>query len=150
MEQASKYIVIQLKNEEYGVNVGHVRSIERLQKITSVPQAADFIKGIMNLRGEIIPIVDLKERLNMEDTEHTEHTRVLIVAVENVHVGLVVDMASEVIDIGPDVIEPASGLISHEYLMGVAKLEDRLLMLLNLKRILDFEEIGELKEVITA
>ena len=146
MEQGSKYILIQLKDEEYGVHVQQVRSIERLQDITKVPRTADFIKGIINLRGEVIPIIDLKERLNIGKTDNTDQTRCLIVPVHRIQVGFVVDSATDVIDIDDAEIDTVSEFIGHKYFTGIAKLEDRLLVLLNLEQILNLEEINELKE----
>lgn len=146
MEYVSKYIVFKLKDEEYGVNVEQIRSIERLQEITTVPHASDFIKGVINLRGEITPIIDLKERLNMGETDYTDQTRILIVIMNHIQVGLVVDAATDVIDIEDSVIDTVSKIFSHEYLKGIAKLDDRLLILLNLDNILNPEEISELSE----
>lgn len=150
MEQTSKYIVFQLKDGEYGVNVHQIQSIEQLQDVTEVPRTSSFIKGVINLRGEVTPIIDLKERLDMGETDVTDQTRVLIVVVNQLQVGLVVDSATNVIDINDAAIDSPSDFIRHQYLMGIAKLEDRLLMLLNLEHILNAEEISELTEVVEA
>ncbi|MGY3716928.1 chemotaxis protein CheW [Sutcliffiella cohnii] len=144
-----KVIVFQLAKEHYGVDLQQVRSIERMQAITPVPQTSAFIKGVMNLRGDITPIIDLKERLELGKTEYTEQTRVLIVQIETIQVGLIVDSATDVIDIDPSFIEPAPAMIggvTKEYLKGVAKLEDRLLVLLGLEQVLNQEEKSEMKK----
>jgi purine-binding chemotaxis protein CheW len=150
MEELFKVIVFQLKNEQYGVNIQQVRSIERLQNVTEVPRTADFIKGVINLRGEITPILDLKERLNVGETEYTDETRVLIVSINTIQVGLIVDSATDVINLNSATIDPPPkmiGGITEDFLTGVAKLEDNLLILLDLERVLNLNEINEIKEV---
>ncbi|MFD2044945.1 chemotaxis protein CheW [Ornithinibacillus salinisoli] len=151
MENYMKVIVFTLKEQRFGVNVQQVLSIEKLQEITKVPRTSDFIKGVINLRGETIPIIDLKERLHITETEMTNENRILIVNVEDVQVGLIVDSATDVIDIATELVEPAPKMIGgvHEvYLKGVAKLENELLILLDLEQIIDLEETTEVKEVV--
>lgn len=145
--QERKYIVFKLLDEEYGVEVQQVRSIERMQKITRVPQTPEFVKGIMNLRGVVTPVIDLKTRFGLGQETRTETTRIIIVAVDDMEVGLIVDAANDVIDIRQDAIEPPPevvGGIKAAYVDGVAKLEDRLLILLNLDKVLNSEEIMQL------
>ncbi|MCD8501531.1 MAG: chemotaxis protein CheW [Bacillaceae bacterium] len=143
-----KVIVFQLKDEEYGVEVEQVRSIERLQHITRVPRTPQFVKGVINLRGVVTPIIDLRNRFDLEVTEETESTRIIIVAVGKMEVGLVVDAANDVVDIPTSGIEPPPqvvGGVEADYLRGVAKLEKRLLILLNLDKVLNPKELDELK-----
>ncbi|WP_430790598.1 chemotaxis protein CheW [Virgibacillus flavescens] len=150
MEEQMKVIVFQLKDQQYGVGIEHVRSIERVADVTSVPGTSDFIKGVINLRGDITPIVDLKERLQIGVTEFTEDTRVLIVEVNNVQVGLIVDSASDVLDIDPTVVEDAPriiGGVNEAFIKGVAKLENRLLILLDFECVLNLDEINEVQAV---
>lgn len=111
MENDMKLIVFRIKNERYGVDLQQVRSIERLQTITMVPQTPNFIKGVINLRGEITPIIDLNERLNRVKTSLTDETRILIIQIENVQVGLIVDAATDVLDIDPSQVEPVLSMI---------------------------------------
>ncbi|MFZ3577036.1 chemotaxis protein CheW [Virgibacillus sp. DJP39] len=151
MEEFLKVIVFQLKEQQYGVDIQHVRSIERLNEVTKVPGTSEFIKGVINLRGDITPIVDLKERLQIGSTSITGETRVLIVDVNNVQVGLIVDSATDVIDIDPNVIEDAPkiiGGVNEAFISGVAKLESKLLILLDFECILNLEELNEIQEVI--
>jgi purine-binding chemotaxis protein CheW len=139
-----KVIVFSLVDEEYGVEVSQVRSIEKMQNITRVPRTPDFVKGVINLRGVVTPVIDLKTRFNLGAEEYTDSTRIIIVAVEDMEVGLIVDAANDVIDIPVNSIEqpPAVvGGIKASYLRGVAKLEDRLLIMLNLDKVLSNEEI---------
>ncbi|MEC5422672.1 chemotaxis protein CheW [Virgibacillus sp. C22-A2] len=145
-----KVIVFQLKDEEYAVSVQEVGSIERIQSITRVPQTDDFVKGVINLRGVVTPIIDLRVRFNIEETEFTESTRIIIVYLEEMEVGLIVDSANDVIDIPENAIEPAPeviGTVHVDYIEGVAKLDNRLLILLNLQKVLTRQEIAELKQV---
>ncbi|MFA8439428.1 chemotaxis protein CheW [Pueribacillus sp. YX66] len=150
MEQ-EKYIIFDLHEVEYGINVQYVLSIERIQEITEVPRTPKFVKGVINLRGEIIPIIDLKERLHLSETKYTDQTRVLIVAVDTIQVGLIVDAATDVMDIQHDDIESVSesiGDIDEECLVGVTKRNERLVVLLSLEHILQrdtFEESTSIK-----
>ncbi|MBO8170996.1 MAG: chemotaxis protein CheW [Bacillaceae bacterium] len=145
-----KAIVFRLQNEEYGVEVEQVKSIERLETITRVPKTPPFVKGVINLRGVVTPIIDLASRFNLPETEYTEETRVIIVNVGDIEVGLIVDAANDVIDIPVNAIEPPPevvGGVKAEYLRGVAKMENRLLILLNLNKVLSMEEIQQLEQL---
>ncbi|WCK54397.1 chemotaxis protein CheW [Aneurinibacillus sp. Ricciae_BoGa-3] len=145
-----KVIVFRLKEEEYGVEVHQVRSIERMESITRVPRTADFVKGVINLRGVVTPIVDLRGRFGLEETPYTESTRIIIVATGGLEIGLIVDAANDVIDIPVNAIAPPPevvGGIDAVYLRGVAKLEKRLLILLNLDNVLNKEELSVLAKL---
>lgn len=145
-----KVIVFQLKDEEYGIPVQQVQSIERMMHITRVPKVAKFVKGVMNLRGVVTPIIDLRKRFGIEEVEYTESTRIIIVGVGDLEVGLIVDAANDVIDIPEGAIEPPPevvGTVEVEYLNGVAKLDKRLLILLNLEKVLISDGIKDLKLV---
>ncbi|WP_139488966.1 chemotaxis protein CheW [Brevibacillus dissolubilis] len=142
-----KVIVFRLGEEEYGVEVNQVKSIEKLEHITRVPRTPRFVKGVINLRGVVTPIIDLRSRFNLTEATHTETTRVIIVAVGELEVGLIVDSANDVIDIPVNAIEPPPevvGGVEAAYLRGVAKLEKRLLILLNLDKVLNTDEIKQL------
>lgn len=146
----NKYIVFRLLDEEYGVEVNQVRSIERMQRITRVPRTPGFVKGVINLRGVVTPIIDLKIRFRLGTEQYTDDTRIIIVAVEDMEVGLIVDAANDVIDIGSDTIEPPPevvGGIKANYLEGIAKLEGRLLILLNLEKVLNADELMQVNEM---
>lgn len=147
-EQAEmlKVIVFSLLDEEYGIPVSQVRSIEKVQHITRVPRTAPFVKGVINLRGVVTPIIDLRTRFAMPETDYKDSTRIIIVATEDVEVGLIVDTANDVMDIPVDTIEPPPeivGSVEIEYLEGVAKLDKRLLILLNLDRVLNPDIVKE-------
>lgn len=145
MSEDMKVIVFQLENEEYGIPVQQVRSIEKVQHITRVPGTAPFIKGVINLRGVITPILDLRIRLGLAELGVNESTRIIIVSNEDMDVGFIVDAANDVLDLGEDTIEPAPdvvGSVQAEYIKGVAKLEKRLIVMIDLEEVLKVE-IGQ-------
>lgn len=143
-----KVIVFQLSDEEYGIPVEYVKSIEKVQHISRVPRTANFVKGVINLRGVVTPIIDLRTRFNLEEQEYTDSTRVIIVTFANMEVGLIVDAANDVIDISSDAIEPPPevvGSVEVDYIKGVAKVGKRLLILMNLDNVLNSEDLKENK-----
>lgn len=145
-----KVIVFRLKDEEYGVEVNQVKSIEKLEHITRVPRTPQFVKGVINLRGVVTPIIDLRNRFGLEESLYSESTRIIIVAVGELEVGLIVDAANDVIDIPVNAIEPPPevvGGVEAACLRGVAKLDKRLLILLNLDKVLSTEEIKQLDSI---
>lgn len=138
-----KVIVFQLQDEEYGIPVQQVRSIEKVEHITRVPRTAPFIKGVINLRGVVTPIIDLRKRFGLQELEDTENTRMIIVSKEDIEVGFIVDAANDVIDIHKDIIEPAPevvGSVEVEYIQGVAKLEKRLIVMIDLDEVLKTDQ----------
>lgn len=145
-----KVVVFRLKDEEYGVEVDQVKSIERMESITRVPNTPPFVKGVINLRGVVIPVINLRSRFQMEEEEYTDSTRIVIVHVNEMEVGLIVDAALDVLDVPLDAIEPPPevvGGVEAAYLRGMAKLEDRLLVLLNLDRVLSPEELKQVEQM---
>lgn len=145
-----KVIVFLLKDEAYGVPVDQVLSIEKLEKITRVPGTPSFIKGVINLRGVITPIIDLRNRFGFVDDSNTDNTRIIVVKVDEIEVGLIVDSANDVIDISSDQIEATPEIVNNvkaDYIRGVAKLESQLLILLNLDKVLNNQEINDIKTI---
>ncbi|GKU78647.1 chemotaxis protein CheW [Paenibacillus sp. L3-i20] len=151
MGEEVKVIVFALGSEEYGIEVDKVRTIERLSPITRVPKTASFIKGVINLRGIVVPVIDLRGRFNLTETASTENTRIIVVAVGDVEVGFIVDSANDVIDIDTDSIDSPPeivGGIKAKYLRGIAKLgEGRLLIMLNLSEVLNKSEITQVEQL---
>ncbi len=150
MQEQIKCIVFRLAQEEFGVDVAQVRSIERVQSITYVPKAPSFVKGVINLRGSVIPVIDLRERLSMNITAESTDTRLIIVHVLQQDVAFVVDAANDVTDIDRSSLEPAPatfGSVDIAYIYGVAKLKDKLLILLNLENILAEHEALQAAEI---
>lgn len=146
-----KVIVFGLGQEEYGIEVDKVRTIERMSPITRVPKTPAFVKGVINLRGVVLPIIDLRGRFGLEETEPTENTRIIIVAVGDLEVGFIVDAANDVIDLDRDSIDSPPevvGGIRAKYLHGVARIgENRLLIMLNLSEVLNKNEIIQLEQI---
>lgn len=149
MGEEMKVIVFALAHEEYGVEVEKVRTIERMQPMTRVPRTPEFVKGVINLRGVVTPIIDLRGRFGFEESDYTDNTRIIIVSVKEMEVGLIVDSANDVTDINTDNIDDPPevvGGIKAKYLQGIAKIGDsRLLVLLNLEEVLNKSEIIQLE-----
>ncbi|WP_159884358.1 chemotaxis protein CheW [Paenibacillus puerhi] len=149
MGQEMKVIVFALAHEEYGVEVEKVKTIERLQPMTRVPKTPEFVKGVINLRGVVTPVIDLRGRFGFPESEYTDNSRIIIVAVGDIEVGLIVDSANDVIDVDSDHIDDPPdivGGIKAKYLHGIAKVGDnRLLILLNLQEVLNKSEIVQLE-----
>lgn len=136
--KAVKIVAFKLGEEEYGLNIDHVQSIERIHQITRVPNAPSFVKGVINLRGNVTPIIDLKNKLDLGEAEFTEETRVIITKHEDIELGLIVDQTSDVIDVSSDVIEAAHATgLDSDYFDGIIKLETRLIILLNLEELME-------------
>ncbi|WP_421384623.1 chemotaxis protein CheW [Bacillus salacetis] len=135
-----KVIVFQLMEKEYAIPVSQVRSIEKIQHITRVPKAARFVRGVINLRGVVTPVIDLRSRFDLPEKENSEDTRIIIAGFNDMEVGLVVDAANDVLDIPAEAVEAQPevvGTVGADYISGVAKLEKRLLVLLNLEAVLN-------------
>ncbi len=136
-------VVFQLSAELYGVEISRVHEIIRLQSVTRVPRAPAFVEGVINLRGKVIPVVDLRRRFSLPMSEHTRASRIVVVEIGDQVVGIIVDAVSEVLRVNTGVIEPPSPVVAgidSEYLEGIAKLPDRLVILLDLDRVLAKEE----------
>lgn len=139
-----KLIVFQLKEKEYAIPVSKVYSIEKIEHITRVPGVTKYIKGVINLRGVVTPIIDLRLRFDIGEEVYSDSTRVIIVALEDMEVGLIVDAANDVIDVKVGSIEPQPevvGVTEAEYISGVAKIDKRLLILLDLEKVLSSGEL---------
>ncbi|MFA1820884.1 chemotaxis protein CheW [Virgibacillus oceani] len=150
MDASMKVVVFLMGKQQYGMPVENVLGIEKLHMITSVPKTSDFIKGVINLRGDITPVLDLKQRLQLGETAYAEQTRILIVTMNDMKVGLMVDGATDVMDIDSTIVEDAPEVINgvkESFLKGVAKLEDKLLILLDLEFVLDLAEINEVNTI---
>jgi len=136
-------VVFQMNNEYYGADIAVVREVVPLQRITRVPRTPEYVLGVINLRGRVIPVIDLRRRLGLPSKEATRATRIAIAEVDGDQVGMVVDAVEEVARVPADAVEPPSSLLSQmdrEHVLGVAKLGSRLVTLLDLRRILVREE----------
>ena len=141
-------VVMRLSEEDYGVDITHVREIIRMQSITEVPQAPPYVEGIINLRGSVIPVVDLRKRFDLKATESSE-TRIVVVDVNEHAVGLVVDGVTEVITVPASSIEPVSNLAAASLtsdLRGIVNLPEKLIILINLESLLETISNGEFND----
>lgn len=138
--QNIKVVVFQLAEKEYVIPVSHVQGIEKFTHITRVPKTPSYVKGVINLRGVVTPIIDLKNRLGLGESELNESSRIIIITLEDMNVGVIVDSANDVLDIPSDSIEPQPevvGGLEQDFIAGVAKLDRRLLILLHLNIVLN-------------
>ena len=143
METEKQLVVFDLADEGYGVDIGSVREIIRMQDITQVPRTPEFVEGVINLRGKVIPVVDLRKRFGFPEADATKDTRIVVVDIGGQDIGVVVDAVTEVLRIGADAVEPPSSVITtadSEYLLGIAKLDDRFITLLDTNKLLLKEE----------
>lgn len=136
-------VVFNLAGESYGINIAAVESIIKMQTITQLPQAPYYVKGVTNLRGAVLPVIDLRIRFGLQAQELTRQTRIIIVTMGTLKVGVVVDAVSEVLRVQEEAVEPLPQLVStvnSAFLKGIVRLEDRLIILLELGKVLDFQE----------
>jgi len=152
-EREGKYLTFTLAEEEYGIGILKIKEIVGMLPITSVPQTPEFVKGVLNLRGKVIPVIDLRLRFDMGGIEYTERTCIIVVEIESqtgmVMIGIVVDSVSEVLNIKGDDIEdtPTFGTkLNTEYILGMAKMEGGVKILLDINRVLSGEEIAVLEK----
>jgi purine-binding chemotaxis protein CheW len=141
-----------LGKEEYGVDIAQVQEINRMVAITHVPRAPHFMEGVINLRGQLIPIIDLRTRFGMPRAEQTKNTRIVVTEIGSKRVGMVVDSVSEVLRVPVEQIEDAPDMIAGvdtEYIRGVGKLGDRLIILLDLARVITGEDKHDLENLET-
>jgi purine-binding chemotaxis protein CheW len=153
MEKDLQVVGFRIGNETYGVRIGAVREIVRVPEITAVPSAPETVEGVINLRGKIIPVMDLRKRFGQTEIHPDKKNRILVVELEHKLVGLIVNAASEVLKISPSEIEPPGNVFADGesgYVTGVGKLKGRLIILLDIAKLLQrpeykrFEEAAEL------
>jgi purine-binding chemotaxis protein CheW len=149
-EEILQLVSFIIENEEFGIDILKVEEIIRIISITKIPNAPDFIEGVINLRGKVIPVIDLRTRLNRMRKPHDNNTRVIVVEVNEITVGFIVDSVKEVIRIPKNITEPPPSIVAGvdaEYITAIGKLEDRLLIFLDLEKVLDFKQKEELTKL---
>ncbi|MEO9170065.1 MAG: chemotaxis protein CheW [Candidatus Baltobacteraceae bacterium] len=142
-------VSFQLGTEEYGVDISQVQEIIRMVAITHVPRAPRFMEGVINLRGQLIPIIDLRTRFGMKRIESTKSTRIIVTEIGTKRVGIVVDSVSEVNNVPIENVEEAPEMIAGvgtEYIQGVGKMGDRLIIMLDLTMVMSGEEKNQLQQ----
>ena len=152
-DREGKYLTFTLANEEYGIGILKIKEIIGMMPITTVPRTPEFVKGVINLRGKVIPVVDLRLRFGMEAIDYTERTCIIVVEVEaqsgTVMIGIVVDSVSEVLNIKGDDIEntPTFGTkLNTDYIQGMAKMDGSVKILLDIDQILSAQEVTLLEQ----
>jgi purine-binding chemotaxis protein CheW len=146
-DELLQLVSFNIGDEEFGVDILQVQEIIRMLEVTRVPNAPEYIDGVINLRGKVIPIIDLRRRFGMDRKGHDKNTRIVVVELSGQVVGFVVDAVSEVLRIPRSVTEPPPSIVGgvrKEYITAVGKLEDRLLILLDLEKVLKSEERDEM------
>lgn len=149
--QEGQFLTFNIATQEYGINIRHVTEIIGIQKVTDLPDLPDFVKGVINLRGKVIPVVDVRLRFGMDERDYDERTCIVVVNIEETSVGLVVDTVSEVMNIPGENIEPPprvnKKINGNRFVHGLGKVEEDVKILLDTQKLL-FEE--ELEQIIKA
>ena len=152
-DKEGKYLTFSLENEEYGIGILKIKEIIGMMPVTTIPRTPEFVKGVINLRGKVIPVVDLRLRFKMEPSDYTDRTCIIVVEIENqvgmIQIGVVVDSVSEVLNVGSDDIEEAPSFetkLDTEYILGMAKIDGGVKILLDIDKVLNDEEIAALEK----
>jgi purine-binding chemotaxis protein CheW len=145
-------VIFHLAKEQYGLPITKVQDINRIMPITKMPSVPEFVEGIINLRGRIIPVVDLRKRFYLPSVEYTDEARIIIVQIRNELVGIIVDSVTEVARISSKDVEPPPATFSNDvemkYILGVGKRADSLITLLDIDQIMTAKEASELRQVL--
>ncbi len=151
--RGGKYLTFRLGNEEYGIGILKVKEIIGMMPITPIPQTPLYVKGVINLRGKVIPVIDLRLRFSMEEAEYTERTCIIVVEVQTatdfLMIGIVVDAVSEVAQIKEEDIEPTPSFgtsLDTNYILGMAKADNSVKILLDIDQVLTEEELASLEK----
>lgn len=147
-----KVVVFNIGDEEYAAEINQVERILEFEKITRIPDAPEFLKGVINYQGKIIPVIDLKVRFNLPETSIKEESKIIIAKHDEGDVGLIIDGVSQVLDVPSESITPPPDIIAgivKEYIKAIIKLDKRIVILLDLGRILSFNERKELNKIVS-
>jgi len=151
---SGKYLTFKLSNETYGIEILKVQEIIGLMNITSIPRTPDFVRGVINLRGKVIPVIELRKKFNMETVEDTDHTCIIVVQVMGtgtpITMGILVDEVSEVVDITENQLEPPPSFgtnIDTAFILAMGKLKDTVVILLDIDKVLTAYEMQGLSSI---
>jgi purine-binding chemotaxis protein CheW len=139
----NQIVIFELGTEHFGVEIARVESIIKMQPITQLPHVPEFVEGVTNLRGKVLPVIDLRKRFGLPSQEADKNSRIIVVSLEQTEVGMIVDQVSEVLTVPEGAVEPAPAIattVDSAFITGIAKLDQRLVILLDLHRILTTEE----------
>lgn len=147
LSEQLQLVSFHIGDEEFAVDILNIQGINRMVEVTKVPNAPDYVEGIINLRGKVIPIIDLRKRMGLPEKPYDKDTRFIVVEISNKVIGFIVDSVNEVLRINSNITEPPPPVVAgidSEFITAVGKLEDRLLILLDIEKILTSAERGEL------
>lgn len=151
---AGKYLTFKLDVEEFGIEILKVQEIIKMMEITRVPRTPSYVRGVLNLRGKVIPVIDLRLKFEMETKENTEKTCIIIVSVQradrSVVMGIIVDEVSEVLDVAGESIEPPpqfGGIVDTSFILGMGKVGDRVVTLMDVDKVLSGDEVAAVASV---
>jgi len=136
-------VLFELGTETYGLDIAAVDGIIRMQPITKVPKAPFYVEGVINLRGRVIPVIDIGKKFGFEKTEETKSNRIVVINIKDTTLGIIVDAVTEVIRVPTDSIDPVSDIVTSgqsDYLLGIAKLPDKMVILLALDKLLSRDQ----------
>ncbi len=142
MVDEQQFVAFRLGDEEYGVSILQIQEIKRMTEVTRIPHTPAYVKGVINLRGSVLPVIDLKTRLNFASSDYTDDARIIIIKLNEYSVGMIVDAVSEVLWLPADQIEPSPDFVGEmeaEYIRGVGKVDGRLVILLNMENVASLE-----------
>ncbi len=143
MQDVRQFVCFMLAGEEYGIPILRVQEIIRYSTLTRIPQSADFVEGVLNLRGRVIPVIDLRKRFNIPENQMDESKRIVVVEIDKRIIGLIVDSVTEVRSIDDDQVSPPPHMgtaVNSDFISGMGQVEERLIMLLNLDSAFSEEE----------
>lgn len=147
---SEEYLIFRLGNEEYGIDILKVQEIRGCDNMTRIPNSPDFITGVTNLRGVIVPIIDLRVRFDMPNNQHDENTAVIILNLNNRVAGIVVDGVVDVLSMNVEQIKPTpdvASVLSSRYLLGLGVMDERMIILVNIEKLLSREEMEQVDSV---
>lgn len=149
-DRSEQLVVFDLADEFYGVDIGAVNTIIRMQDITKIPRTPEFVEGVINLRGSIVPVIDLRKRFSLPVSDATKSSRIVVVEAGGQMIGMVVDAVAETLRLSADMIEPPSPIVVNvdsAYVRGVGKQENRLVILIDLEKVLTEKDLDALSNV---
>ena len=154
MADDMQLVVFDLDNEEYGVEIGQVREIIKMEEISKIPRAPDYIEGVINLRGQVTTVISLRKKFGLEQKEVDQYTRIIVAEIDGLTLGITVDAVNEVLKLSTKNIEPTPAIVANDvdtrYMRGIGKLDDRLLILLDIHRIMNEDELEQMDSLDTS
>jgi len=143
MSQTQQYVIFKLAGESYGIPIEYVKTIEKMTEMTRVPNTPEYLAGVVNLRGEVVPIIDMRKRFDLPEADEVEEVRTIILELEEISVGMIVDSSSEVLSIEDSAIDQTISLdaaVQDEHIRGIGKIDERMIILLNVYKVLQMED----------